>query len=110
MSIFTEKSLSDFVSVKSRNLFSRLKIDENFLKKPISTWEEDVAYLQAKRKVLSLRVVNDTAERAVKLMQDFHGLITAKEEQKQFLLRCVQEHRNLYPDCKKETLKRKYPC
>ncbi|PZC70348.1 hypothetical protein B5X24_HaOG203024, partial [Helicoverpa armigera] len=64
----------------------------------------------AKRKVLSLRAVNDIAERAVKLMQDFHGLITAKEEQKQFLLRCVQEHRNVYPDCKKETLRRKFPC
>lgn len=110
MSIVAGKSLSDFVSVKSTNLFSRLKLDENFLKKPVSMWEEDVAYLQAKRKVLSLRAVNDTAERAVKLMQDFHGLITAKEEQKQFLLRCVQEHRNLYPDCKKDTLKRKYPC
>lgn len=111
MSIVTGKSLSDFVSIKSTNLFSCLTIDKkNFLKKSVSTWEEDVAYLQAKRKVLSLRAVNDTAERAVKLMQDFHGLITAKEEQKQFLLRCVQEHRNLYPDCKKETLKRKYPC
>lgn len=55
------------------------------------------------------RAVNDTAERAVKLMQDFHGLITVEEEQKQFLLRCVKEHRRLYPDCKKDTLKRKYP-
>ncbi|CAH0546871.1 unnamed protein product [Brassicogethes aeneus] len=43
--------------------------------------------LQAKIRLLSLRAVNDTAERAVKLMQDFHGLITAKES--------VQEHRNL---------------
>lgn len=102
-------SLSDFVSTKSNNLFSRLKIDKNFLQKPISMWEKDVAYLEAKRKVLALRAVNDTAERAVKLMQDFHGLITAKEEQKQYLLRCVQEHRRMYPDCKKETLKRKYP-
>nr|CAH7722161.1 unnamed protein product [Callosobruchus chinensis] len=92
------KSLQDFVSDKSTNLFSRLKIDINFLKKPVSTWYEDVTYLQAKRRVLSLRAVNDTAERAVKLIQDFHGLVTAREEQKQFLLRCVQEHRNLYPD------------
>ena len=104
-----EKSLSDFVSIKSTNLFSRLRIDKNFLQKPISTWEEDVSYLEAKSKVLALKAVNDTAERAVKIMQDFHGLITAKEEQKQYLLRCVQEHRNMYPDCKKETLKRKYP-
>ena len=71
--------MDGFVSIKSKNLFSRLNIDRSFLQ--------------------------DTA---VKLMQDFHGKIMAKEEQKQYLLLCVQEHRKLYPDCKKETLKRKY--
>ena len=61
-----------------------------------------------KKKVQTLRAVNDTAERAIKLMQDFHGLITVEEEQNQFLLRCLQEHRQVYPDCKKQTLKRKF--
>jgi hypothetical protein len=37
--------------------------------------------LKAKSKVTFLKAVNDTAERAVKLMQDFHGLVTAEEEQ-----------------------------
>lgn len=41
-------------------------------------------------------------------MQDFHGFITVEKEQKQFLLRCIQEHRHIYPDCKKQTLKRKF--
>ena len=62
----------------------------------------------SKNKFFSLKAVNDTAERAVKLIQDFHGKITAKEEQKQYLVCCVQEHGKLYTDCKKETLKRKY--
>ena len=54
-------------------------------------------------------LVNDTAVRAAKLMQDFHAKITAKEEQKQYPFLCVQEHRRkLYPECKKETLKGKY--
>lgn len=104
-----DKTLDDFVSAKSKNLFSRLKINETFLQESPSSWDNNVFYLEAKRMVLSLKVVNDTAERAVKLMQDFHGLLTAEEEQKQFLLRCVKEHRKLYPDCKKEVLKRKYP-
>ena len=60
--------------------------------------------LWKQRKVFSLKAVNDTAERAVKRMQDFHGKIPAKEEQKQYPLRCVQVQRKLYPDCKKETL------
>ncbi|GBP18839.1 RNA-directed DNA polymerase from mobile element jockey [Eumeta japonica] len=86
------KLLSDFMSFKSTKLFSRLKIEENFLQRPVSSWDEDVAYLEAKRKVLSLRAVS---ERGVKFMEDFHGLNTAKEEQQQFLLRSLQEHRNL---------------
>lgn len=90
-------------------MFSRLKMDDSFLQEDPFLWETNASFRKAKNNVLSLRAVNDTAERAVKLMQDFHGLITAEEEQKQFLLRCVQEHRKLYPDCKKETLKRKYP-
>ena len=56
------------------------------------------------KKKNSLKAVNDTVKRAVKLKQDFQRKITAKEEQKQYLLRCVQEHRKLYPDCKKQTL------
>ena len=64
--------------------------------------------LWKQKKVFSLKAVNDTAERAVKLMKIFHGKITAKEEEKQYLLRCVQEHRKLYPDCKRETLKKQY--
>ncbi|GBO42023.1 hypothetical protein AVEN_137752-1 [Araneus ventricosus] len=48
------------------------------------------------------------SERGVKLMQDFNGLLTVDEEQKQFLLQCVEDHRKQYPDCKKATLKRKF--
>lgn len=106
--LISEKNIDDFVSVKSKLLFNRLKIDDSFLKKSPSLWSNDDSFRQAKKKLLRLRAVNDTAERAVKLMQDFHGLITVEEEQKQFLLRCVQEHRNVYPDCKKQTLKRKF--
>ena len=53
--------------------------------------------------------MNDCAERGVTLMQDFRRLLNVDEEQKRFVLCCVQEHRSLYPDCKKETLKIKYP-
>ena len=51
-------------------------------------------------------VANDTAERGVKLIQKFNGLLTSNEEQRQFLLQCVENHRKQFPDCKKATLKR----
>ena len=84
--------MDGFVSVKSKNLFSRLNIDMSFLQESVSSWEQNATFVDAKKKVFSLKTVNDTAERAVKLTQDFHRKITAKEEQKQCLLRCVQEH------------------
>ncbi|GBP13817.1 hypothetical protein EVAR_8032_1 [Eumeta japonica] len=71
----------------------------------VSSWDDNAAFLEAKRRIRRLKFINDPAERAVKLMQDFNGLITPEEDQKQFLLRCVQEHRNLYPDCNKTTLR-----
>lgn len=97
------------MSERSKKLLSRLQINDSFLEINVSDWDNNPAYVEAQRKVRHLKVVNDISERAVKLIQDFHGLITAEEEQKQFLLRCVQEHRNLYPNCKKQTLKRQYP-
>ncbi|XP_060809908.1 uncharacterized protein LOC132904007 [Amyelois transitella] len=107
--ILYEKNIEDFISSSSKSLFSRLKIDDSFLQESPASWSNNSSYLEAKVKLSTLKTVNDTAERAVKLMQDFHGLITIEEEQKQFLLRFVQEHRKIYPDCKKKkTLKRKY--
>ncbi|GBM87709.1 hypothetical protein AVEN_57226-1 [Araneus ventricosus] len=103
-----KKSIDDFISVKSQSLFSRLKIDDSFLNEIPSSWANNVSFLNAKKTVSMLRAVNDTAETAVKMMQDFHGLITVEEEQKQFLLRCVQEHMKIYTDSKQQTLKRKY--
>ncbi|GBN51494.1 hypothetical protein AVEN_89718-1, partial [Araneus ventricosus] len=94
------KSIDGLISVKSQSLFSRLKIDDSFLDESPSSWANTTSFLDAKKTVSMLRKVNDTAERAIKIMQDFHGLITVEEEQKQFLLRCVQEHMKIYPDSK----------
>jgi hypothetical protein len=94
--------------LKSKNFFSLLEFNDQFLQAPISSWETNKDFIQAKEVISCLKGVNDTAERAVKLMQDFHGLLTADEAQKQFVLQCVSEHRKIYPDCKKEILKRKY--
>jgi hypothetical protein len=86
----------------------KLRINFDFLDVNPSEWEENISYLNAKETLKNLHVVNDTAERGVKLMQDFNGLLTISEEQKEFVLRCVEDHRKQYPDCKKQTLKRKY--
>ena len=79
--------------------YVRFKINSNFLQSDVSSWSENDLYLKDKSQLETLKAIKDIAERAVMLMQDFYGLLTADEEQKQFLLRCVQEHRKVFPDC-----------
>ena len=51
---------------------------------------------------MNLKVVNDTAERGVKLIQDYNSIITNDEDQKQYLLQVVQQHRRNFPDASKK--------
>ena len=55
------------------------------------------------------KVVNDTAERGVKLIQDFNSYLTKDEEQRQFLLQVVSECRKIFPDYSKATLSKPLP-
>jgi hypothetical protein len=43
-------------------------------------------YIQAKEILSALKVVNDTAERGVKLMEEYNEKFTKNEDQKQFIL------------------------
>lgn len=90
-------------------MFERLHLKTDFLQQCPSTWNSNSSFQDAKNILKTIKPVNDAAERSVKLMQDFHGQLTIDEEQKQFVLRCVQDTRQTYPNCKKETLKTKYP-
>jgi len=44
-----------------------------------------------------LRVVNDTAERGVKLFEEYNSLLTNDEEEKQFILQVVEANRKAVP-------------
>lgn len=58
--------LPDFVSERSRFMFSILDIDTSFLSENAESWQYNTSYKKAKKFVSSLIVVvNDTAERAL---------------------------------------------
>ncbi|GBL90911.1 hypothetical protein AVEN_28012-1 [Araneus ventricosus] len=61
--VYSEKSIDDFISVKSQSLFSRLKIDDSFLNESPSSWANNASFLDAKKTFSMLRALNDTAER-----------------------------------------------
>lgn len=104
--IFKEDNinLDYFVSEQSLVFFQRFKISTDFLSHNPDTWLENQDYSKCKSIICKLKVINDTAERGVKLMQDYNNSVTIDEEQKQYLLQVVAECRHLYPDESKATL------
>jgi hypothetical protein len=96
--------LHDFVTHNTMNFFHILSIPSSFLAADPNSWASNEAYLEAEAVVRELRVVNDTAERGVALMHDYNELLTKNEEQMQFALQVVKEHRNRFPDSKKSTV------
>ena len=88
--------LSRFVTQRSQNLFSRLKIDTPRTLQDLETTPQALA---------KLKVVNDAAERAVKLATDYNLALTKSEEERQFIFRVVQYHRQEYQPTKTSFLK-----
>lgn len=89
--------LGDFASSRTANLFIKLNLSDSFLALPPQDWCHDEGYCRAREQVKALLVVNDTAERAVKLFEEYNSLITKDEEEKQLLLQLVEANRKAIP-------------
>jgi len=98
-----DRGLEQFCTSNSKKLFDILRIPCGFLTQEPSQWQEDNSYQQAANVVAGLAVCNDRAERGVALIQDYNKKLTAGEEQLQFLLQVVVDHRHRFPNCKKAT-------
>lgn len=66
------KNIETFIWNKTLIFFIRFNINFNFIETSPSTWESNEKYKRGKEIVSKLKVVNDTAERAVKLIEDFN--------------------------------------
>jgi hypothetical protein len=80
------------------NLFRCLNLPMDLLS--TDTLELQDSYHVVKRRLATLQVVNDTAERGVALIQQFNKTLTKYEDDLQFLLQVVADHRRLYPTTK----------
>lgn len=54
------------------------------------TWHENNHYLKGLEIVKNFKVVNDVAERAVQLTQDYINGLAKDENQKQYLLQVIE--------------------
>ena len=88
------------------NLLNYLKINRDFL-------NEDPEYsgriihhsrIEGVKKISNIPAINDITERGVILIEDFNGQHTTKEEQLQFLLGVISQHRKMFPSYTKYLL------
>jgi len=78
-------------------------LSTSFLKTDPEHWNMNADYTVG-TVLKHLQVVNDSAERVVALIEEYNQILTKKENQKQFLLQVVQEHRCHFPNFNKGTL------
>lgn len=101
---FVSKDLSHFISSKTKRFFLRLEIGIEFLRIDPSMWSNREDYAIGIQICQNLSVVNDAAERAVKLITDFNRALTFDEEDKQYLLQVVEHYRRSFPSHTKSLL------
>lgn len=99
-----QTDLSVFISVESLFLFKQLQLSYGFFDIHPDLWETNQDYIEGKKILKSLEVVNDVAERGVALITAYNRCLTRNEEQKQLLLQLIQHHRQKFPNCTKTTL------
>ncbi|KYM96042.1 hypothetical protein ALC62_13306, partial [Cyphomyrmex costatus] len=98
------KDISDFVTRNSLLLFDQFDLSCDFFDKPPELWRDDPTFKKGWSTFKDLKVVNDVAERGVALIEEYNNLLTKNEEQKQYLLQVVKNHRQLYPNANKRTI------
>ena len=103
-SIEESTSLSDLVTEDSWFTLRLLKVDHKFLTEEVESWPVSPAYNSSLANVAAVNVINDFAERGVKLSSDF--LSAAKTERHyQNVLQVVEEDRRQRPNLRKRKVK-----
>ena len=93
-------TLTDLITEDSWFLFHILQIDSDFLHEGSHTWQDIHSYQQGHQKVNAINVINDCAERGVKLTTDF--LSSAQGENHfQNVLQVVEKNQKELPNIRK---------
>ena len=96
-------TLADLVGPDSWYTLHVLQIDTSFLSKAVESWPIDPAFQESKDKALTLNVINDCAERGVKISSDFLSAARS-EEHYQNVLQVVEQDRKRQPDLRNRKL------
>ena len=101
LSIDSSTRLCQLVGVDSWFTMYRLQLDSSFLNLPVDEWDKTSAYIASAGNFEAVNVVNDCAERGVKLASDF--VETARtDEHFQNVLQVVEKDRKCMPNLRRK--------
>ena len=92
-----QPTLGDFASARTKQLLHRFNIDSSFLQLSSELWADNENYIRSKEQLMKLLVVNNTAERGVKLFQDYNLALSRNEKVTQQILQVVEAKRKAVP-------------
>ena len=96
--------LVDLVTSKTWQFFDIVKSDPSWLTKSVSEWEFDQDYNEVKYFVSTVKVVNDSCERAVAMATEYGNILTKDSQMRRKIFQIVEHNRKHFPDCNKKTL------
>lgn len=108
IAFYCDKEIDHFVTSQTRKFFKRFQINEDFLAIDPAFWPQNESYENGLEVLKQLKVVNDVAERGVKLFTEYNEILTKNEDRKQFVVQIVSEYRKNFPDAKKETVTKQF--
>ena len=104
--ILRETLLHDLIGPESWFLFITLGVNYDWLSTPVKEWKLHHDFAVAKEFAHTVKVVNDAAERGVKLSTECATIITDNPIQRRALMQAIEDHRKSFPDFKKSTLQK----
>lgn len=101
----SEEKMHKFVTKNTRKFLEDFGVNIDWLQIDPELWPTDENYKNARNYFQKLNVVNDSAERNLRLVDTFNQSFKSEDEFQQ-LLQIVEKHRREYPNAKKSTLLR----
>lgn len=88
------KDLSNFINANSSVFFKSFGIDTSFLLNEPDKWNNNITYKVGASIVPYKYIVNDIAERCVKLIEEYNSILIKDEKQKKCILQIVKVNKN----------------
>ena len=95
--ITAETELCDLVKEASWEFFDVVKSDT-------LPWDSHSDFQKVKAFVSTVKVVNDSCERAIALAKDYYAILTKDSRVRRMICQVVEQDRREFPDVSKKTL------